>query len=100
MKDCYLKARAYVDWLEFKEIVEDMHCSLERLCAAYNGHNLETSQRRFDCNYKSICCTVIEMNEGCFTLTDSVEVWNDEECTLIGDYLISELEVYVKEEEE
>lgn len=99
MKDCYLKARAYVDWLEFKEIVEDTFCSIEHLCKTYKGHNLDKTKGMFDCNYKSICCTVILTKDGFFTLTKDIEVWDDARSSLLGLYPVDELKHYIKEED-
>ena len=97
MKDCYIKARAYVDWLEFKEIVEDTYCSLECLCRTYKGHNFDKDNHMFDCNFNSICCTVIE-KEGYFTLTNDIEVY-DVDGNMLGSWGANELMQYIKEEE-
>lgn len=76
MKDCFIKARAYVDWLELKEYIEELdhNYQVRRLCEVNNGFNLDEDAKMFDMDYKSITCTVIECNNGRFTLADSVEV--------------------------
>lgn len=99
MKDCYLKARAYVDWLEFKEYIEEIddHYSIQYVCTDINGFNLNEDDQMFDVDYKSITCTVIKKELGEFTLTDGVEVW-DVDGTVALSCSVKELKKYIVED--
>lgn len=99
MKDCYLKARAYVDWLELKEIIEGLehNYSIQRICDVNDGFNLNEDDKMFDMDFKSITCTVIEKEPGRFTLTDGVEVW-DVDGTAALSCSVKELKKYIVED--
>lgn len=78
MKDCYLKARAYVDWLQLKEYIKGLehNYSIQRFCSVNKGFNLNEDNKMFDMDFNSITCTVIEKEPGRFTLADGIEVWD------------------------
>ena len=76
MKDCYLKARAYVDWLELQELVSSRKWNLMTLYKKLKGHNLAADEYSFDCNYKSICVTIHEGVYGC-VVDRFIEIWDD-----------------------
>ena len=99
MKDCYLKARAYVDWLELKEELEGLerNYSIWRLCSVNKGFNLNEDDKMFDMDFKSTTCTVIEEEPGRFTLTDSVEVWDVDGTTALL-CSVKELKKYIVED--
>lgn len=100
MKDCYLKARAYVDWLELKEYIEGLehNYSIQRLCSVNDGFNLNEDDKMFDMDYKSITCTVIETEQqGRFTLADGVEVWDVDGTTALS-CSIKEIKKYILED--
>ena len=64
-----------------KNIVEEnKELDIEDLCDLLHGHNLE--EDLFDVNFGVICATIIYKN-GVPTLSNNVEVWNDEDCYMI-----------------
>lgn len=101
MKDCYLKARAYVDWLELKESVEEeverQNLDLTDLCYLFDGFNLEKEVGFFDCNYNSICATVRSEDGKCY-VCNSIEIY-DKVGAFAGTFYADELKKYIKEEE-
>ena len=96
MKDCYLKARAYVDWLELKDI-ENGDYDLYTLRLKLNGFNLDEEEGLFDCNYKSICATIRKSDKGCY-VDNYIEIY-DEWGMQVGICDANELKQYIKEEE-
>lgn len=97
MKDCYLKARAYVDWLELKETIEGENWELSFICSRLDGFNLDEEQGFCDLNYKSICATIRNNGEKCY-VDNSIEIY-DEFGVLVGVYDANKLKTYIKEEE-
>lgn len=96
MKDCYIKARAYVDYLEFEEIAKSYN-NLYSLYEAFNGHNYDEIAGFFDCNYKSICLTVNETANG-LVISNWIEVWDDNHAAFIGYFNVQNLKSYINED--
>lgn len=94
MKDCYVKARAYVDWLEFKEIVEDGAWYFDTFCETYDGMNYDGEL--CDCNFKSICATVRKTPDG-LKLDKYIEVWSIDG-DMLGSWSADELKKYIVED--
>ena len=99
MKDCYLKARAYVDWLELKEEIDGQGWELRTLCNKIGGFNLDEQQRFFDYNYKSICVTVRDIDERDCYVDKYIEIWDDTG-SLVDTCDANELSKYIVEDEE
>lgn len=102
MKDCYLKARAYVNWLELKERIEkEGHLKFHTIEEAYRelwGHNFDADNKEFDCNINSICVTV-KQNENGFTIdSNGIGVWDDHHSVCIGIFSADELKKYIVED--
>lgn len=95
MKDCYLKARAYVDWLEFKDIVENGAWCFDDFCETYNGMNYDGEL--CDVNFKSICATVRKTPDG-LKVDKYIEVWYDTETSYLGTWSVDELKKYIVED--
>ena len=82
-----LKYKAVSDIFSLREIAEKHKGTLEELCKELGGHNLE--DELFDVNYRSITATVIKSEQRGFYISDTVEVWNSDDCE--GTFEINEL---------
>lgn len=74
---------AIYDITDLKEVCRKYVGSLESLCEELGGHNLDTKDRYFDINYKSILTTVKEVNGKFEVLEKEVCVYAD---TVVDNY--------------
>ena len=86
-----LEQQAIADFKELKKIVnENQHLTLDELGDKLGGHNFD--EDLFDLNFGCICATIF-LRDNKIVLSNSVEIWDDEECYLYDeDFDMSEVE--------
>lgn len=53
--------------------------SLSELCKMLRGHNLNSDENLFDVNYGRICATIYQEEDGSFSISNYIEIWNEDE---------------------
>lgn len=91
IKNLELEKQAIEDFKKLKKIVnENQHLTLDELGDKLGGHNFDDDL--FDLNFGCICATIY-LRDNKIVLSNSVEIWNDEDCYLYDDdFDMSEVE--------
>lgn len=84
--------KAKIDYEELLRAVKQTYkdYSLAKMCKALLGHNLDEKEGLFDVNFGCITATVFKNGKD-FCLSDSMEVWDDEEGSMISETTIGNL---------